>query len=114
MKHLWHAVLALCICASGAFAHSTKEKTVPANTARIAAVEVIEMHFDSPMRITAFVLTGPKGEVDVTRETGLDPVTVFAATPPADLPPGPYAVEWRGLAEDGHPMQGMFGFNIVE
>lgn len=114
MKWLMSIAVGIAFSASAAMAHSTKEKTIPANTATVQAVDVIEVHFDGPMRITAFMVMGPDGEVAVTRQTGLDPVKVFAATPTADLPVGAYAVEWRGLAEDGHPMQGTFGFNVVK
>jgi hypothetical protein len=30
------------------------------------------------------------------------------------LPIGSYTVELRGLAEDGHPMQGTFSFQVTE
>jgi methionine-rich copper-binding protein CopC len=51
--------------------------------------------------------------VAIERETGMDAVTEFRAIPPADLPAGAYTVDWRGLASDGHPMQGTFGFTIT-
>jgi methionine-rich copper-binding protein CopC len=43
----------------------------------------------------------------------MQPVKAFDATPPT-LPKGTYQVEWRGLAEDGHPMLGTFSFEVTE
>ena len=114
MKQSIFTVLALIATATGAWAHSTAEEKTPANEATVASVEVIEMRFDDPMRVTAITLTGPAGEVDIERETGMDAVTEFRALPPADLPDGFYTVDWRGLSSDGHPMQGTFGFTVAD
>jgi len=40
-------------------------------------------------------------------------VSDFTAQPP-ELSAGQYKITWRGLATDGHPMQGEFGFEISE
>ena len=105
------AVLALTVPAQ---AHSKSEATVPADGATVAAVETIEMRFDAPMRIIRVTLTGNGDEVGIERETGMEPVTEFRAVPAADLAPGAYEVEWRGMSDDGHPMQGTFGFTVGE
>lgn len=97
-----------------ALAHSKAEETLPVNDTTVTALEIIEIHFDDPMRVTAISLTGPSGAVDVARQTGMDAVTEFRARPSGDLPAGPYTVEWRGLSSDGHPMQGRFGFTLAE
>lgn len=114
MRQRVFAILSLIATASGAWAHSKAEETTPASEATVASVEVIEMRFDDPMRVTAITLTGPDGEVDIERETGMDAVTEFRALPPADLPDGAYTVDWRGLSLDGHPMQGNFGFSVAD
>lgn len=108
------ARVALVAMTSSALAHSKSEKTIPANAATVTEVEVIEMRFDKPMRVTAVVLNGPQGEVRLDRATGLDPVTEFRAFPPEGMPAGAYTLEWRGLSEDGHPMQGNFGFTVAD
>ena len=113
MKQIIFAGLTLVITATSAWAHSKAEETLPADAAIVAAVDVIEMRFDDPMRVTAFTMTGPDGDVEIERETGMDPVTLFRAMPPLDLPDGGYSVEWRGLSADGHPMQGSFGFTVA-
>ena len=97
-----------------ALAHSKSEVTVPTDGATVASVETIEMRFDAPMRVTAITLRRGGEEVGIERETGMEPVTEFRAEPAADLPPGAYEVEWRGLSGDGHVMQGSFGFTVGE
>ena len=100
--------------AGHAHAHSKSEETVPADGATVASVEAIEMRFDAPMRVTVVTLSRDGDDIDVERETGMEPATEFRARPGADLAPGPYRVEWRGLSEDGHVMQGSFGFTVGE
>ncbi|MEL6268094.1 MAG: copper resistance CopC family protein [Pseudomonadota bacterium] len=96
-------------------AHSEKENTVPADGAVLAASPTtIGMTFDRPMRVTMLRLKDAKGqEYEVSRTDGMAPVTEFRATPET-LGDGEYEVEWRGLAEDGHPMQGSFSFTLAD
>lgn len=108
------ASLAL-IAPATAIAHSKKEKTVPADGAvLVTSPATIGMSFDRPMRITMLRLTDAKGEEhELSRTDGMAPVTEFKATP-GSLDAGEYDVEWRGLAEDGHPMQGSFSFTLAD
>ena len=99
---------------TGALAHSKSEVTVPADGATVKAVEAIEMRFDKPMRVTAVKLLRDGGELEIERETGMAPVTEFRAFPASTLDAGAYTVEWRGLSDDGHPMQGSFAFTVAE
>lgn len=114
MKQIILALAAALGTATAALAHSKAEDTTPANGATVETVEAIELRFDDPMRVTAISLSGPDGELDVTRETGLDPVTEVRAMPPEDVPAGAYTVDWRGLSSDGHPMQGSFDFTVAD
>ena len=114
MRQTFLAALATVALATSAEAHSGIENTTPANEATVEAVEVIEMRFDDPMRVTAITLTGPEGEIEIERETGMDAVTVFSALPSVDLPAGDYSVDWRSLSSDGHPMQGSFSFTVAD
>ena len=77
MKQIILAFAATLAMATAALAHSKAEDTTPASGATVETVEVIELRFDDPMRVTAIVLTGPDGELEIIRETGLDPVTEF-------------------------------------
>lgn len=116
-KHLlFTACLAGCVALSGglALAHSENESTTPADGAILdAAPEVLAMTFDQPMRLTLVRLTDADGaEVEVTRTDDMAPVTEFEAAP-AEMGPGDYTLEWRGLSSDGHPMDGSFSFQIA-
>ena len=110
------ALAALLALSTGpsALAHSKSETTTPADGATVETVEVLEMRFDGPMRIIKVTLISEGEELDVERETGMEPVTEFRAVPASDLMPGTYEVEWRGMSADGHPMQGSFGFTVGE
>lgn len=98
-----------------AAAHSTKEKTYPADGASLAsAPTTIGMTFDMPMRITMIKVIDANGaEFEVERTDGMASVTEFQAGAPL-LQPGKYNVEWRGLADDGHAMSGSFAFTIED
>lgn len=107
-------VLTLALSAGNAIAHSKGEATQPADGAVLeASPEVIGMTFDMPMRVTLLSLTDQDAaEHELTRTDNMQPVSEFVAAP-AVLPAGQYKVEWRGLAGDGHPMQGTFSFEIT-
>lgn len=110
------ALLALLLAspAGTAIAHSKKEATQPVDGAVLeTSPEMIGMTFDMPMRVTLLTLTDQDAaEHALTRTDNMQPVSEFVAAPPA-LPAGQYKVEWRGLAGDGHPMQGTFSFEIT-
>ncbi|WP_282063621.1 copper resistance CopC family protein [Roseobacter litoralis] len=105
--------LSLAFALPSADAHSKKEATEPADGAVLeTSPPTISMRFDMPMRVTLISLTDQDGAAhDVTRSDNMQPVSEFSAEPQA-LPAGQYKVEWRGLAADGHPMQGAFSFEI--
>ena len=102
----------LAILATAAVPHTRAEGTTPADGVTVAQVETLRIVFDAPMRVISAVLTRDGTEVDIERETGMEPVEAFQAAPVAPLAPGDYRLDWRGMAEDGHPMQGGFGFTV--
>lgn len=107
------ATALLMALASAGHAHSTKEATFPADGSVLTtAPDTIVMEFDTPMRVTMISLTDQNGtEHELTRNDAMEPVTDFRAQPPL-LPAGIYRIDWRGLAEDGHAMQGSFRFEL--
>ncbi len=105
--------LAVAMAPMLAAAHSVSKATTPANGATVADVPELSMRFDDPMRIISVTLTSPDGDVEIERETGMDPATEFRATPLEVLAPGSYRLDWRGMASDGHPMQGGFSFTVA-
>lgn len=106
--------LAVAIAPALASAHSKSEATTPADGATVTEVPERSMRFDDPMRIISVTLTSPDGDVDIERETDMDPTQEFRALPSEALAPGSYRFDWRGMASDGHPMQGSFSFTVVE
>ncbi|SFJ41501.1 copper resistance CopC family protein [Jannaschia pohangensis] len=114
MRRFLVAALAVLTLATGAQAHSALDSSEPADAATVAVVDTIALRFKDALRVTSITMTGPDGEVALTREAGFDPATDFDGVPPADLPNGDYTVEWRGLSADGHAMQGTFGFTLAK
>ena len=106
--------IAFALTANFAFAHAKPATMTPADGSTGAAPAIIEIHFDDPMRVTAFTLTGPDGDIAVTRAVGMEPVTDFSVTPDDALSSAAYTVDWRGMSADGHPMQGSFGFTVAD
>ncbi len=106
--------LAVVLAPTLAAAHSNSEATTPADGSTVMEVSELSMRFDDPMRIISVTLTSADREVGIERETGMDPATEFRAMPLEELAPGSYSIEWRGMASDGHPMQGSFSFTVAE
>ncbi len=106
---------ALLFVGSVATAHSEKEGTTPTDGAQLTETPpLIHMVFNDPMRLTMVRLLNEDGvEMPMNRETNLEPSKEFQAEP-EPLPAGQYRVEWRGLATDGHAMQGSFSFNVTD
>lgn len=114
-KMIWVALFSLALGIGQAAAHSKKEVTKPVNGAVLeVAPEAIEMIFDMPLRITLITLTDQYSVIhEVIRTDNMQPISEFSAAVPK-LPAGLYSVAWRGLADDGHPMQGTFSFEVSE
>ncbi|MEM6440130.1 MAG: copper resistance CopC family protein [Pseudomonadota bacterium] len=106
-------LLAAFFAAAQGAAHAVKTGSTPPDGAVLSRTPAeIGMDFDTPIRITMARLTGADGvEARLERSDGMRPTTRFRATP-VELAPGIWRLEWRGLAEDGHVMQGAFGFEI--
>ncbi|MFD6445066.1 copper resistance protein CopC [Promicromonospora sp. NPDC060204] len=107
-------VLTLC-CAPPAAAHTRLESSVPAagSTTQTAVTEVT-LRFTLPVSLLGdgVVIEGPDGVVPAgvaPAEDGL----ALVATPAAALAPGPYTVTWTAAAQDGHPLEGTFGFTVA-
>ncbi|MFD7307155.1 copper resistance protein CopC [Promicromonospora sp. NPDC059942] len=107
-------VLTLC-CAPPAAAHTRLDSSVPAagSTAQAPVTEVT-LRFTLPVSLLGdgVVIEGPDGVVPAgvaPAEDGL----VLVATPAAALAPGQYTVTWTAAAQDGHPLEGTFGFTVA-
>lgn len=112
MKTLFPFLL-LSVLASGAFAHSRVDRTVPEDGATIvAAPDALGFNFAADIRLTRVELIHqdqPSVRLDLGEQKS------FAqefAIPFQDMGPGHYRIEWRGLGVDGHAMQGAFSFTV--
>ncbi|MFI2364724.1 CopD family protein [Promicromonospora sp. NPDC019610] len=107
-------VLTLC-CAPPAAAHTRLESSVPAaGSTAPGPVTEVALRFTLPVSVLGdgVVIEGPDGVVpaDVApAEDGL----VLVAVPAAPLATGPYTVTWTAAAQDGHPLEGTFGFTVA-
>ncbi|WP_299970783.1 copper resistance CopC family protein [uncultured Roseobacter sp.] len=115
MRCLLTTIAILLSLSGAAVAHSEKQGTTPVDGAQLTETpEMIHMVFADPMRITMVRLVNAEGsEMPMARETGLEPTLEFHAEP-EPLAQGNYTVEWRGLASDGHAMQGSFSFELAD
>ena len=106
--------LPLALLAVAAVAHTKAEGTTPADGATVAETPMLHIVFDAPMRVIFAALTRDGAEVAIERGTDMEPALEFHAVPAEPLVPGTYRLDWRGMAEDGHPMQGGFDFTVSE
>lgn len=107
-------VLALW-CAPSATAHTRLESSAPAaGSTSDTPVTEVTLRFTLPVSRLGegIVIDGPEGAVvaDVAAaEDGL----VLLATPSEALTAGDYTVTWTAAAQDGHPLEGTFGFTVT-
>jgi methionine-rich copper-binding protein CopC len=112
------AVLALALSAlvgmaSGAAAHDELVSTSPAGGASGGAPSQVVLRFvDTVLPIGSRVrVVGPDGDA-TDAAPGVAQSTVTQRLRPG-LPPGPYQVDWRAVARDGHPVTGSFTFTVT-
>lgn len=100
--------------ATGAIAHSPLDATIPANEATVSEMPTeVLMDFKGDIRLTRVSITHADThsmDVDLGDQTTF---TQEFALPMHDMGAGVYVVEWRGLGDDGHALNGTFSF-IVE
>lgn len=105
----------LTLWAPPAAAHTRLESTAPADgsTAQAPVTEVT-LRFTLPVSLLGdgVVIEGPDGAVPADVAAAQDGV-VLVATPAAALPAGRYTVTWTAAAQDGHPLEGTFGFAVA-
>jgi copper transport protein len=109
------ALLLALWCAPHASAHTRIESTAPAaGSTSDGPVDEVTLRFTLPVTVLGdgIVVDGPAGPVaaDVApAEGGL----VLVATPAEPLTAGEYTVAWTAAAQDGHPLEGTFGFTVA-
>ena len=101
------------IWATGAMAHSPIEATTPANEATVSEMPTeVLIDFKGDIRLTRVAIThADKHSMDMD----LGDQTAFTqkfSLPMHDMGAGVYVVEWRGLGDDGHALNGTFTFTV--
>lgn len=101
------------LLATGAAAHSPLHKTVPADAAVLTvAPSQIVLGFKATIRLTRVRVThadAPAVDLDLSAHKSF--ASDFSL-PMEAAGSGAYAVEWRGLGEDGHAQVGSFTFVV--
>jgi methionine-rich copper-binding protein CopC len=101
------------IWATGAMAHSPLDATTPANEATVAEMPTeVLMDFKGDIRLTRVTITHADThsmDMDLGEQTAF---TQEFALPMHDMGAGVYVVEWRGLGDDGHALNGTFSFTV--
>lgn len=106
------AVLAWAGSPGLAWAHAALNSAVPADGSVLAASpRQIELVFSEPVSPLALRLIGPDGAARVLERFTLKDHTVVIE-PPGTLANGTYALSWRVVSEDGHPVGGSLVFSI--
>ena len=112
MKELLLAGLVL-VWASIATAHSPLKSTTPENEAIITeAPTEIRLNFGNDIHLTRLTVThaaGKKDKLDLGTYPGF---TKRYQIPFEVVGVGKYLIEWRGLGEDGHALNGNFSFTV--
>lgn len=101
------------IWATGAMAHSPLDATTPANKASVTEMPTeVLMDFKGNIRLTRVIITHAEThsmDMDLGAQTAF---TQEFALPMHDMGAGVYVVEWRGLGDDGHVLNGTFSFTV--
>jgi len=106
------AVLTVLAGALPARAHASLVRAEPADGTVVAAAPAeVALAFNEAVAPLALRLVGPGGEaVDLDRYR-LDGATLRIGLPPG-LGDGTYALSWRAVSEDGHPVGGTLVFSL--
>ena len=94
-------------------AHSPLDGTTPANEATVAEMPTeVLMDFKGDIRLTRVTITHADThsmDMDLGEQTAF---TQEFALPMHNMGAGVYVVEWRGLGDDGHALNGTFSFTV--
>lgn len=107
--------LALVALSSGpARSHTVLSDTFPEDGGTVASVEEVRLEFaGSLLEVGARVSVVDAAGVDHAVGEVSFPGGGVAQVAVSDLPDGEYTVRWRVVAEDGHPLEGSFGFSVA-
>lgn len=105
------ALAGVALTASPADAHTSLISSDPAKGSVVSSPAQIRLTYAEPVRFPGVVLTDAKGghhELAKPSIAGNNVVQQVAGV----LTPGVYAVGWRVVSDDGHPVTGRFTFTV--
>ncbi|AQZ64264.1 Copper resistance protein CopC [[Actinomadura] parvosata subsp. kistnae] len=108
---LFLLALLLALPASPAYAHDSLKRSSPAKDAEVSSVEKIELEYSASVKFPFVVLHDAAGKEVALGEPRLDGPLVTADVP-QPLAPGSYAIAWRVVSSDGHPIEGEIPFSV--
>jgi copper transport protein len=95
-----------------ALAHASLVGSDPKDGAVLAAIPMrLALTFDEPVTLTSLRLTGPDGKALTLGEAHVEGDTIFVPTPDG-LATGSYALSYRVVSADGHPVGGSLIFSL--
>lgn len=104
--------VAVVLAPRGAFAHASLVAAEPSDGAVLQhKPDRIVLQFSEPVSPLILRLIGPKGDATDLKQFKLLHQSV-EITPPTGLPDGTYALSWRVVSADGHPISGSLLFSI--
>lgn len=114
LARLFVAIVALAFAIglpATAFAHAALGNAVPADGAMLAeAPATMDLTFSEPVAPIALRLIAPDGSSRTLTAALHD--TVLSVALPSGIGQGTYALSWRVVSEDGHPVGGTLTFSI--
>ncbi len=114
MKHILLATIAL-LWATSAVAHSPLQITIPQDKATVAAApSEVKLTFKSKIRLTRVTLTHAERDEEDLDLSGFHGFLSEYAIPMASVGAGLHVIEWRGLSDDGHIINGTFSFTVAQ
>lgn len=97
------------------FAHAAAVETTPQDRAQLASVPaeiVIRFNARLEKKLTHVKMERADGSSQVLTDRETKP-SVIRCTLPQDLAPGPYLIQYKVLATDGHATQGVLRFTLA-
>jgi copper transport protein len=106
------AILSAGLAASPAFAHATLIASEPADGAMVAAQPAqLTLTFNEPVSALVLRLVSPDGHAQLLANPDGRRATLAIAAPAA-MPRGTYALSYRIISLDGHPVGGTVVFSV--
>ena len=105
------ALLMFGIVPGGAFAHSALVSAVPAESTDSEVTEIVLTFNESIDKGSKLTVTNESGDTQSMKEVIIKGKTMTGSLE-NPLPNGKYAVDWRIISADGHPLKGNYAFEV--